>query len=443
MDLALSILSNRVRWLINLRWMACFGVIGVVWLTSAVLHVVIHPVPVYIVAGTTLLYNTVFVFYERQGALGRKTWNKHIVVQMILDQISLSLLLYFSGVPYNPFFFYFVFHIAIGALLLIGRAPYLLAALASCLAGLVMLLGYMGWAPESAYSLNSGSYHTNVLGNGPHGVYLIGFFIALTTTLWITVYFTSSVHNYLCRVQGIIRQKEKMLGISQLVAGIAHQISNPLDGIENCLQTIGRSVKEDAHLTQYVQLMAEALERIERTTKSVQAFAGPHGLTLQDTDANEAIEAVFQLLDPSISQHVRLITDLGEVPQVRGDPHILQEVMFNLCTNAMVAMPEGGELRLSSFVLDADTFRQFERVAIEVVDTGCGIPEDNLDKIFEPFFTTRKDAGGTGLGLALCRMLISEMDGQIEVRSVPKQGTTFRLVLNAVGHDFKDKEEQA
>ncbi len=108
----------------------------------------------------------------------------------------------------------------------------------------------------------------------------------------------------------------------------------------------------------------------------------------------------------SISQKIQLVTELGKVPQVRGDPHILQEVIFNLCTNALVAMPDGGELCLRSFVLEADTFSQFKRVAIEVADTGCGIPESNIDKIFEPFFTTRKDAGGTGLGLALCRMLL-------------------------------------
>jgi signal transduction histidine kinase len=360
---------------------------------------------------------------------------------MILDQISLSLLLYFSGVPYNPFFFYYVFHIAIAASLLVGWTPYMLALLASCLSGVVMLLGYLGYAPGSAYSLEPGSYHANVLGDGPHGVYMTGFFIALTTTLWITVYFTSSVHNYLSRVQGVIRQKEKMLGISQLVAGIAHQISNPLDGIENCLHTIGRSVKDDAHLSQYVQLMAEALERIERTTKSVQAFAGPHGLTQQDTDANEAIEGVVQLLGQNISQKIELVTELGTVPLVRGDPHILQEVIFNLCTNALVAMPNGGKLSLRSFILEADTFSQFKRVAIEVADTGCGIPESNIEKIFEPFFSTRKDAGGTGLGLALCRMLISEMDGQIEVSSVPKKETIFRLVLNITGQEFHEKEE--
>ncbi|UCF17695.1 MAG: hypothetical protein JSW59_09580, partial [Phycisphaerales bacterium] len=228
MDLAFSILSNRVRWLIHLRWVFCFGVVVVVWLSSSVLGVVTHPGLLYVFAGIIVLYNTLFVVYERYRTCGRQNLNRHILAQMILDLISLSLLLYFSGVPYNPFFFYYVFHIAIGALLLIGWAPYMLALLASCLAGLVMILGYLGRTPRSAFSLDPGSYHTTVLGNGPHGVYLVGFFVALTTTLWITVYFTSSVHNYLSRVQGVIRQKEKMLGVGQLVAGIAHQISNPL-----------------------------------------------------------------------------------------------------------------------------------------------------------------------------------------------------------------------
>lgn len=441
MDLAFSILSNRVRWLISLRWMFCFGVIVVVWASSSVLKVVAHPGPLYILAGIIVFYNSLLAIYERYRRCSRLNLNKHIVAQMLLDMISLSLLLYFSGVPYNPFFFYYVFHIAIAALLLIGWVPYMLASLASCLAGVVIMLGYLERAPTSAFSLDPGSHHTAVLGTGPHGVYLVGFFVALTTTLWITVYFTSSVHSYLSRVQGVIRQKEKMFGIGQLVAGIAHQISNPLDGIENCLQTIGRSVKDDAHLTQYVQLMAQALDRIERTTKSVQAFAGPHGVTRQDVDVNEAIEAVVQLLDHGISQKIQLVAELGKVPRVRADLHTLQEVVFNLCTNAVVAMPDGGKLFLRSFLLEADNFSRFKRVAIEVADTGCGIPESNIDKIFEPFFTTRKDAGGTGLGLTLCRILISEMDGRIEVTSVPKQETVFRLILNATGHDFCDKEE--
>jgi signal transduction histidine kinase len=108
-------------------------------------------------------------------------------------------------------------------------------------------------------------------------------------------------------------------------------------------------------------------------------------------------------------------------------------VLFNLCTNALAAMPNGGRLTLRTLALGSKDEDQMGSVAIEVADTGIGIPRVNLEKIFEPFFTTRADSGGTGLGLGLCRMLISEMGGRIEVRSVLNQGTVFTVVLNPAG----------
>ena len=124
------------------------------------------------------------------------------------------------------------------------------------------------------------------------------------------------------------------------------------------------------------------------------------------------------------------------MPPVQGDPYTLQEVLFNLCTNAFAAMPRGGTLTLRTRLLGGGDDDQMDSVAVEVADTGVGIPRANLDRIFEPFFTTRADSGGTGLGLGLCRMLISEMGGRIEVRSVVQQGTVFTVVLNpAAGHD--------
>ena len=96
----------------------------------------------------------------------------------------------------------------------------------------------------------------------------------------------------------------------------------------------------------------------------------------------------------------------------------------------MPPCPRGGTLTLRTRLLGGNDEDQMDSVAIEVADTGVGIPRANLDKIFEPFFTTRADSGGTGLGLGLCRMLISEMGGRIEVRSVVDQGTVFTVVLN-------------
>ncbi len=93
-------------------------------------------------------------------------------------------------------------------------------------------------------------------------------------------------------------------------------------------------------------------------------------------------------------------------------------------------MPRGGALTIRTLALGRKDEDQMGSVAIEVADTGVGIPRAHLEKIFEPFFTTRAESGGTGLGLGLCRMLISEMGGRIEVRSVLGQGTTFTVILN-------------
>ena len=289
-----------------------------------------------------------------------------------------------------------------------------------------MLLEYLGWIPRFPIHFPSDPAQLPPL----DGLNLLAVFAAFSSALWITVYFTTSIRRYVDRAHAEIRQKEKMLGIGQLVAGIAHQIANPLDGVQNCLRRVGERVKNDAHLTEYVQMMTEALERIERTATRVQAFARPRGITLQSTDVNAAVEATLEVLGTTHVGNVRIVKELGDVPPVQGDPYTLQEVLFNLCTNALAAMPKGGTLTLRSYALGRKDEDQMGSVAIDVGDTGVGIPRVDLEKIFEPFYTTRGDSGGTGLGLGLCRMLISEMGGRIEVRSALGQGSTFTVVLN-------------
>ena len=108
----------------------------------------------------------------------------------------------------------------------------------------------------------------------------------------------------------------------------------------------------------------------------------------------------------------------------------------------LAAMPDGGTLLIRTFVLAADELSGLERVAIEVTDTGVGIPPEHINKVFEPFFTTRADSGGTGLGLGLCRMLISEMGGWIEVDSTVGQGTTFRVTLVASAKEAEEDKDE-
>jgi signal transduction histidine kinase len=412
------------RWLISLRWVACAAVFGITAFTSSVLHVVANPLPLYLVGCAMVGYNLLFKLGQSDPRTEINI-ERNIFRQVAFDLTALTLLLYFTDLPRNPFLFFYVFHMIIASMYLRGRSPYFLAAMAIGMVGLVMLFEYLGWIYQFPlrFPLENGTPPLDPL-------YLLAVFAAFASALVIAVYFTTSIRRYVDRAHAEIRQKEKMLGIGQLVAGIAHQIANPLDGVQNCLQHIGEKVKGDAHLTEYVQLMTEALERIERTAKRVQAFARPRGITLQSTEVNQAVEATLEVLGTSHGKQVEIRTDLANVPSVQGDPYTLQEVLFNLCTNALHAMPHGGALTLRTYALGRKDEDQMGSVAIDVSDTGVGIPRVNLEKIFEPFFTTRASSGGTGLGLGLCRMLISEMGGRIEVRSVLGQGTTFTVILN-------------
>jgi signal transduction histidine kinase len=94
-------------------------------------------------------------------------------------------------------------------------------------------------------------------------------------------------------------------------------------------------------------------------------------------------------------------------------------------------MPDGGRLLIRTYVPRRGDVSAEDQVAVEVQDSGIGVPPDRLEKIFEPFYTTKAQSGGTGLGLGLCRMLLSEMSGRIEVDSVPSKGSTFRMLLGA------------
>ena len=265
------------RWLVSLRWLACAAVVGVTWLTSSMLHVVADPRPLYVIAAVMIGYNLLFYWAQRRTSAGEGNVERNIFLQVLLDLVSLTLLLYFSDLPRNPFLFYFIFHMIIAGMYLRGRAPYFFAGLSTGMVGGVMLFLYLQWIPSHPLHFPTDPLPAPSARRTGHAGRVRG----LRQRLWMATYFTTSIRRYVDRAHAEIRQKEKMLGIGQLVAGIAHQIANPLDGVQNCLRRIGERVKDDAHLTEYVQMMGEALDRIERTAKRVQAFARPRGVTLQ------------------------------------------------------------------------------------------------------------------------------------------------------------------
>jgi len=427
MQLPVQGLEERARWVISVRWFACLLVFVATFASSRLLELVADPAPLYAVLGAMLGYNALlhWRWQRRPHGAGQEWARRALLLQVTLDLFALTLLLYFADLAHNPLLACYPFHLVVISILLPGATPYFLAALTALLVGSVLLLQHLGAIPIHRLAVPSLRDAP-----APEGAFVLAGFLGFACCLGLIVYFTSSVARHVEHSHRKLRQQEKMLGISQLVLGFAHQINNPLDGLQNCLRQVQARCADDSSTATMLRLMREGLDRIARLARRLQEFARPGGLRVQPMDLAGPLDAVVQLLDaPCRARGVVLTLRAAQVPKALGDPYAVQEALLNLGTNAVEAMPQGGDLSIRVFRLPHDDVGEAGAVAIDVADTGCGIPAESRQRLFEPFNTTKGEQGGTGLGLSLCRMLLAEMGGRIELRPAESRGTTFRVVL--------------
>jgi signal transduction histidine kinase len=166
--------------------------------------------------------------------------------------------------------------------------------------------------------------------------------------------------------------------------------------------------------------------RIAKLIQQLLDFARPKRMRSKPVLLNIEIEGVLQLLKNQLDKSsIKLMLKLSDgLPYVFGDAAQLQEVFVNLIVNAIHSMEKGGELTITTSVNGAADSGTLE---VAIADTGCGIPEENLQKIFNPFFTTKEVGKGTGLGLAITQRIVQDHKGTIAVDSAVGTGTVFRL----------------
>jgi len=218
------------------------------------------------------------------------------------------------------------------------------------------------------------------------------------------------------------RRLDRFASIGNLSAVIAHEIRNPLTGIRTTIQFVRSKMKEPL-ATDLGEVIKE-LDRIEQFTTDLLQLGRPKNLDRVPGDVNQVIEKVLDTLSAQLAaSSVVVKKDLtAELLRIPMDLDAMHQVLLNIIRNSVEAMPEGGTLRL---VTSSRRYRSRLAVEIAVSDTGCGIPEENLDRIFDPFFTTK--SAGTGLGLSISLQLVREQGGRITVRNRSQGGVTFRL----------------
>jgi len=225
--------------------------------------------------------------------------------------------------------------------------------------------------------------------------------------------------------QNQIIQSEKMASLGRLIAGVAHEINNPLDGIQSSIHNIIQNPEDQMKNMVYLNLILENIRRIETIVKQLLGYARARSYRMEAVSLREIIEKTLILLEYRLSRSGIEVTK--HYPEkdilVLGDDNHLQQVIMNILLNAIDAMPNGGDLRIQVKTEN----EKWAKVAIE--DTGVGIQKDDLPRIFDPFFTTKEVGKGTGLGLAVSLGIIEEHGGKIKVKSKIGHGTTFSILI--------------
>jgi len=235
------------------------------------------------------------------------------------------------------------------------------------------------------------------------------------------------------RLELQLQLADRMASVGSLAAGVAHEIDDPLSSLlaslDFGLAELGRPGADEGEVRRALGEARDGAVRIREIVRDLRSFARGQDSAAEAVDVRRVLQSTMALAQNEIRQRARLSMELGEVPPVQGSEHRLGQALLNLLVNAAQAIPPGDPER---HVVQASTSVAADgRVAVEIADTGAGIPAAALPRIFDPFFTTRPVGTGTGLGLAIVHGIVTDMGGEIRVRSEPDHGSTFTVLLPA------------
>jgi signal transduction histidine kinase len=272
---------------------------------------------------------------------------------------------------------------------------------------------------------------------------------------------------FMTHVQSTLNYSRKLAALGRLMAGVAHEVKNPLNAmtihLELLKQKLAKHFQASAtparaaapgrdsrgpvvldlvpafpsgtDVTKHVEIIGKEIQRLDQVLNGFLRFTRPDELKLQPTHLADVVSDVVTTITPDVEQ--RRITIKREcpkdLPEINADQAMLRQALLNLALNGCQAMADGGTLRIVCRVARQD------RVEIDVEDTGVGIPPANLQKIFDLYFTTKEQ--GSGIGLSMVYRIVQLHDGEVEVQSTPGRGTRFRLIFPSSPEALKEARQ--
>ena len=223
-----------------------------------------------------------------------------------------------------------------------------------------------------------------------------------------------------------IERNKRLAFVGVMAAGLAHEIRNPLASISGPIQMLSKDLRLDETDRKLMQIILRGKDRLDGFVKDFLLLARPKPSERRDINVKVIIDDLLESLrfSPEWREDIEVIKNLCNQTSIYGNKAEIRQVIWNMISNAIQAMPEGGKLKIETREVFNDTKEYLE---IRISDNGCGIEEKNQDKVFEPFYTTKKN--GTGLGLAIVNRIVETHMGKIRIKSKPGKGTDCIVLL--------------
>jgi len=412
---------SPLKWIILSR--AVFGMIlsfsCLIFSTSENLSLISQPfLSLYNISGFLLVMSIIYILLVKRI----KNTAGFAYFQLILDTFCVTAIIFVTGSFESIFTFLYLVVIICGALLLLQRGSLVIALVSSIQYSILIEFEYYKIiTPFVGYFNLSSSYDER------HIIYRIIIVVcacfAVAVLSGILASQTKRAKQDLKIAQEHLKRVEKMAAMDEMLAGIAHEIKNPLASLSGSIQLLNEDTKSGSYEDKLMRIILRETDRLKEIVNDIRLFARPKKTGASDIQIDKAITEIVEIFvnNPKWHGKIKITLRLDQGVFVFIDPAHLKQIFWNLLKNAAEAIEDKGEI-----FVNLRAFRH-GRVYLTISDTGKGIDKTDAKQIFDPFYTTKPE--GTGLGLSIIHRLIDTYDGMIDFESDPGIGTVFTLVF--------------
>ncbi|MCK5569582.1 MAG: HAMP domain-containing histidine kinase [Spirochaetes bacterium] len=433
--------DRRIKWFIKLRWLAALGLFIVITGVNYILKIDIQTFQLYLGNAVLIIYNILFSYYCRylDSISDSPKWlnkaNFLANIQSSLDLTLLTILIHFSGGIENPFLFFYIFHMVIASILLTNKAAYLQATYTTILFGIVLGGESLNFLPH---------YHLSGFSTGGSCDLNFSFFlvryIAFFSTLYITVYISTTIINVLRERETDLKEvneqlEEKDRAKSQYVMRVTHDLKSSLSAIQTCLKVVlagitGEIPEKSRDMVTRAAQRSLSLHQFVEDLLDLSIIRAAKEIEKKKISLSQTLRKVVEQLRPQANKAGLELTEEYFSPEtaIHGNQKILESMLINLIMNSIKYTPEGGKI-----IIRTGTTRGSHLLRVSISDTGIGIPEKDLPQIFEDFYRAENveqlEKDGSGLGLSMVKQIAEVHGGTIDVKSEVGKGSVFMLTF--------------